>query len=86
MQNEKCPVCQNFITYHADEYGKTPFHIRCDNCNIDIGTCTGYEKAVKLLKDFACENLYLEHYNGKIQFLILNKKNIIDRGGANNAE
>ena len=46
--------------------GRTPFHIHCNNCKINIGT-TNIEKGIDLLKKYHKKGTYIEFYNNKIQ-------------------
>ena len=45
--------------------GRTPFHIHCNNCKINIGT-TNIEKGINLLKKYHKKGTYIEFYNNKI--------------------
>jgi len=32
-----CPNCGNECFYLYDEWGRTPWHLHCDTCKINIG-------------------------------------------------
>ena len=70
MQNDvpKCPNCGNDIYFCLDEWGHTPFHLHCDNCDINIGA-TSFNKCIELLKDYHKPKTYAEFYCGKIQHM-----------------
>lgn len=72
-KNIICPNCNNECYIGLDEYGRTPFHIHCDNCNINIGT-NNIEKGISILENYHEKGTYIEFYNNKIQYT--NKKNI----------
>lgn len=52
---------------------ESPFHIHCDNCNINIGT-NNIEKGISILENYHEKGTYIEFYDNKIQYT--NKKNI----------
>ena len=70
MQNDvpKCPNCGNDIYFCLDEWGHTPFHLHCDNCDINIGA-TSFNKCIELLKDYHKHKTYIEFYHHKIQYM-----------------
>ena len=38
MQNDLiCPKCKKLLYFSLDEWGRTPWHLHCDNCHINIG-------------------------------------------------
>ena len=65
---ERCPNCNNKLTFGLDEWGHTPFHLHCDNCDINIGA-TSFNKCIELLKDYHKPKTYIEFYYGKIQHM-----------------
>ena len=80
MQNKEiivCPNCNNKCYICLDEWGRTPWHIHCDNCNINIGT-TKIDKGIELLNKYHDKNTYLEYYGNKIKLLIIGKKAVIN--------
>ena len=39
MQNNLiCPKCKKPLYFNLDEWGRTPWHLHCDICKINIGT------------------------------------------------
>ena len=61
MQNDSlCPECKQPLYFCLDEWGRTPWHLHCDNCNINIGV-NKPEKAI-------------EYYNNDIQILFEEEK------------
>lgn len=67
-ENIICPNCKNECFVTLDEWGRTPFHIHCKNCNINIG-CTNIKKGVKILQQYHIKNTYIEFYDNKIHKL-----------------
>lgn len=72
---ERCPNCNNKLTFGLDEWGHTPFHLHCDNCGIIIGA-TSLGKCFELFKKYHEPNTYIEFYHNKIQ--MSNKKALLD--------
>lgn len=70
---ERCLNCKEKIYYNLDSYGKTPFHLHCNNCNINIGA-TSIKKCESLFKQYTEPNTYIEYYNNNIQLYVLNNK------------
>lgn len=69
MQNDLiCPKCKNSLYFALDEWGRTPWHLHCDTCNINIGV-TKQEKAIELIKQYNKNRTYIEYYNNDIQVL-----------------
>lgn len=71
-----CPNCGNECFYLYDEWGRTPWHLHCDTCKINIGG-DNFQFCETLLKDYHQPNTYLEYYNKKIHFLQIDKKVIV---------
>ena len=47
MQNDLiCPNCNSVLYWCLDEWGRTPWHLHCDKCNINIGA-TKRNKAIE---------------------------------------
>lgn len=73
----KCPNCNSLMYFNLDEWGRTPWHLHCDNCHINIGT-TNMDKAIELVKTYHEPHTYIEYYGNEIQLLFENgqlKKN-----------
>ena len=70
MQNDipKCPNCGNKVYFGLDEWGYTPIHLHCDNCNINIGA-TSFKECIELLKNYHKPKTHIEFYCGKIQHI-----------------
>lgn len=84
MQNKKiivCPNCKNECYICLDEWGRTPWHIHCDSCNINIGV-TNIQKGISLLEKYHKPNTYLEFYSNQIKFLIINGEELISEFNA----
>lgn len=64
-----CPTCKNKCYICLDSYGRTPFHLHCNTCDINIGA-TSPDKCVELLKGHCKPNTYIEFYNNKINLLV----------------
>ena len=74
MQNDSlCPECKQPLYFCLDEWGRTPWHLHCDNCNINIGV-NKPEKAIELIQKYNKKNTYLEYYNNDIQILFEEEK------------
>lgn len=72
-----CPNCGKKIYFCLDEWGRTPFHLHCDKCDINIGA-TSIEKCKKLLEKYHKKGTQLEYYNEAVQFLYEEGKEIIN--------
>ena len=69
MQNDLiCPKCKNPLYFNLDEWGRTPWHLHCDICKINIGTNKS-QKAIELIQKYNKNNTYIEYYNNDIQIL-----------------
>ena len=69
MQNDLiCPKCKNPLYFNLDEWGRTPWHLHCDSCHINIGV-TNKQKAIELIKQYNKKYTYIEYYNNNIQLL-----------------
>ncbi|WP_342764073.1 hypothetical protein [uncultured Methanobrevibacter sp.] len=66
----QCPNCNNEMYIGLDEWGKTPWHIHCENCNINIGV-DSIKNVFNFLKSVK-PNTYIEYYNKDIQLLVEN--------------
>ncbi len=65
-----CPNCKGPIYFALDGYGRTPWHLHCDNCKINIGVGgNNRQKAIELIQIFNKKNTYIEYYNNDIQIL-----------------
>ena len=75
MDNEKliCPNCGCPIEILLDNYGRTPFHLRCYDCEIDIGA-TSIKRCIEIFKKHHKGNTYIEYYENAIQLFIENGK------------
>ena len=65
-KNIICPNCNGECYILLDGYGRTPYHIHCNNCKINIGT-NNIEKGIDLLKKYHKKGTYIEFYSNKIQ-------------------
>lgn len=69
MQNDLiCPKCKNPLYFNLDEWGRTPWHLHCYICKINIGT-NRQQKAIELIQKYNKNNTYIEYYNNDIQVL-----------------
>lgn len=66
MEKIKCPNCNNEIYWCFDEWGRTPFHLHCNECSINIGA-TSMKKCLELFNEHHNQNSYIEFYSNKIQ-------------------
>lgn len=73
-----CPNCKNKMYFCLDEWGYTPWHLHCDNCNINIGA-TNMNKAAELIQIYHQPNTWIEYYGGDIQILCIKGKYIINK-------
>lgn len=76
MQNDLCPNCNSALYWALDGFGRTPWHLHCDNCNINIGV-NKPNKAIKLIQKYHKPNTYIEYYNHDIQILFEENKQVI---------
>ena len=74
--NPICPSCNNPIYINIDSFGHTPFHLHCDNCDINIGS-TSINKCIELLSNYCKPKTYLEFYNNKLMLLFEEGKMVI---------
>jgi hypothetical protein len=70
MKQEKllCPNCKKELYFNIDSYGRTPWHLHCENCDINIGS-TSQSKAIDLIQTYHKPHTYIEYYNDKIQYI-----------------
>ena len=73
MSKLLCPNCNTELYFCLDEYGKTPWHLHCGDCHINIG-CTSQSKAVELIQIYYKPHTYIEYYNNKIQFIMIGEE------------
>jgi hypothetical protein len=73
-----CPTCQEKVHFHLDEWGRTPWHLHCENCNINIGM-NYLKKAEELLQKYHSPNTWIEYYENVIQILNINGEYIINK-------
>lgn len=73
-----CPTCQEKVHFHLDEWGRTPWHLHCENCNINIGM-NYLKKAEELLQKYHSPNTWIEYYENAIQILNINGEYIINK-------
>lgn len=80
MQNDIiiCPTCSSECYIGLDEYGRTPFHLHCEKCNINIGA-TSIKKCIELLQKYHKPKTWIEFYCNEIKVLNENGKFIIMR-------
>ncbi len=77
MQNDLiCPSCNSPLYWSLDGYGRTPWHLHCDKCSINIGV-NKQEKAIELIQKYNKPNTYIEYHNNDIQVLYENNERII---------
>lgn len=77
MQNDLiCPNCNSLLYWGFDEWGRTPWHLHCRKCNINIGV-NKQNKAIELIQKYHQPKTYIEYYNNDIQVLFENNKQII---------
>jgi len=77
MQNDLiCPNCNSALYWGLDEWGRTPWHLHCPKCNINIGV-NKRNKAIELIQKYHQPDTYIEYYNNEIQILFENNKRII---------
>lgn len=70
-----CPNCKEDIRICLDEWGYTPFHIHCFNCNINIGA-PSIKKCIDLFREYHTPGIWIEYYKNQIQtYKILQTEN-----------
>lgn len=72
-----CPICKSPVFFCLDEWGYTPWHLHCENCDINIGA-TNQKIAINLLETYSTKNMWIEYYGGDIQILCVDGKMIKD--------
>ena len=79
MQNNiiLCPSCNTKCYFLLDEWGRTPYHLHCDTCQINIGVDV-VDKAKELLQKYNKKNTCLEYYDNKIHYLREKGREIIN--------
>lgn len=63
-----CPNCGEEMHFCFDEWGRTPFHLHCNKCDINIGA-TSTNKCIELLTDYHKPHTWLEYYQGDVKVL-----------------
>ena len=63
-----CPNCNSLLYWGLDGHGRTPWHLHCLKCNINIGA-QNPEKAIELIQKYHKPKTYIEYYNNDIQVL-----------------
>ena len=71
-----CPNCNSMLYWNLDEWGRTPWHLHCDKCFINIGV-TKKNKAIELIQKYHQPKTYIEYYDNEIQILFKNNKAVI---------
>jgi len=71
-----CPACGSELFFALDEWGRTPWHLHCQKCQINIGT-NSMEKAIELIQEYHQPDTWIEYYDNKIQVLFEKGKYII---------
>lgn len=78
-----CPNCNSLLYWCLDSWGRTPWHLHCDNCSINIGM-DDRNKTIELIQKYHKPKTYIEYYNNNIQILFENNKAIINKEGMAN--
>ena len=74
MQNDLiCPKCKKPLYFNLDGWGRTPWHLHCDFCHINIGA-DKQQKAIELIQKYNKKDTYLEYYDNDIHVLWEEKK------------
>lgn len=73
-QNIYCPICRNKMYINLDEWGHTPFHLHCTECDINIGM-QQLSDTDKWIKYPLKKHMYIEDFPGE---LIINSYEIGD--------
>lgn len=73
-----CPFCNKSMYLNLDCYGHTPWHLRCDWCDINIGV-DKRDNLDKLLSFIDTKNTLIEFYNNDIQLMIKNNQIVINK-------
>lgn len=63
-----CPNCNNELYFNIDSWGRTPWHLHCGNCRINIG-CDNPSKAIELIQIYHRPYTNIEYYDNEIQFI-----------------
>lgn len=71
-----CPNCNSVLYWGLDEWGRTPWHLHCHKCAINIGV-QNPKKAIELIQKYHQPKTYIEYYSNDIQVLFENNKQII---------
>jgi len=66
MNKMICPNCNKEMYWGLDEFGHTPWHLHCENCDINIGV-NKPSKAIELIKKYHKPHTYIE-YSSKYGF------------------
>ena len=66
MKEIICPNCYNLCYILIDEWGRTPWHLHCNNCNINIGI-DKLSRIEDIFQKHHKPNTYIEYYEDKIQ-------------------
>lgn len=64
-----CPNCNSPLYWCLDGFGRTPWHLHCGKCAINIGV-NKQNKAIELIKEHHKQGTYIEYYDNDIQILI----------------
>ncbi len=80
QSNLICPSCNSLLYWCFDEWGRTPWHLHCNKCSINIGM-DNRNKAIELIQKYHKPKTYIEYYNNNIQILFENNKTIINKKG-----
>ena len=78
MEKIKCPNCNSETYSTFDEWGRTPFHLHCDKCSINIGA-TSTSKCIELFKEYHKKDTYIEFYANQIQLWFEEGNLILDQ-------
>ena len=66
MQNDLiCPNCNSSLYWRLDQWGRTPWHLHCNSCHINVGT-NNRNKAIELIQIYHKPNTYIEYYDNNI--------------------
>jgi len=73
--NDKCycPNCNEEVYFNLDSYGRTPIHLHCDNCDINIGA-NSFKKCKELFEQYHEKHTYIEYFAGEIQLSYIGGK------------
>lgn len=73
-----CPVCRTEMFWCYDEWGRTPIHLHCNICSINIGA-ERFQECIDLLKEYHQPHTWIEYYKNNIQMMYINGKEIINK-------